>query len=128
MTEPTTTPEDAVGAEPAAAPTASAAPGADPAPTAAPPSTRRWSTLTLAIAGGAALVLGLGIGGVSGWAIGHARHPGSAGADVRDDHRFSDRGELPGRGDGQGPGDGRRGDGGMPQQGDDTDPGDGSGS
>jgi len=40
-----------------------------------PEPARRWSTLTLAITAVVALVLGLGIGGVSGWAIANAQRP-----------------------------------------------------
>jgi len=128
MTEPTTTPEDTAGTAPTAEP--AAAPSTVQAPPAAIPRARRWSTLTVAVAGGVALVLGLGIGGASGWAFAHAQHPGFAGAEFRGDDRFHGRDELPGHGDDRGHEGGQRGDrdGGTPQRGDDDDPGDDAGS
>lgn len=108
-----------------APPAATAAASADesaPAPAAEKPA-RRWKTLTLAITGIIALVLGLGIGGASGWAIANAQRPGFGNGMP---------GQFPGDGDGQFPGDGQRPDGGQggpgQQQGDDTGTGSDTGS
>ena len=72
-------------------------------------SARRWNTLTLAITAIVALVVGLGVGGVSGWAIANAQRPqftfqGGPGGDGEfqppGDGQFPGNGEAPQRGDG----------------------------
>jgi len=109
MTDSTTTaaesPSVAVTDTPVTEETASA-----PAETAGPTKpVRRWSTLTLAITAIVALVLGLGIGGVSGWAIANAQRPtfsfqSGPGGDGQfqppGDGQFPGNGEAPQRGDG----------------------------
>jgi len=111
MTDSTTTAADS----PSAAVTdttvteeASAPQGVEPAKPA-----RRWKTLTLALTAAGALVVGLALGGVGGWAVANAQRPqfgtgqfqGGPGGD----------GEFQPPGDGQFPGDGT-----APQRGDGT--------
>ncbi|AYF97654.1 hypothetical protein [Protaetiibacter intestinalis] len=105
------TPTEAPAETPAVDETASAPASAEPAKPA-----RRWKTLTLAITAIVALVLGLGVGGVSGWAIANAQRPGFGNGQFPGGG-FPNDGQMPDFGDGQGPGNGD-----MPQ------PGDGSGS
>lgn len=71
---------------------------------------RRWSTLTLAITAIVALVLGLGIGGASGWAIANAQRPTFG----------SFQGGPGGDGEFQPPGDGQMPEGPTQQRGDGT--------
>ena len=113
MTDSTTT---AAGSPPVAVtgtpiPEVTASTPESTAPAAAP--ARRWKTLTVAIVAIVALVLGLAIGAVGGWAIATAQRPqftigefpGGPGGD----------GEFQPPGDGQFPGDGT-----APQRGDGT--------
>jgi len=72
---------------------------------------RRWKTLTLALTAIVALIVGLGVGGVSGWAIANAQRPtfgngqfpgGAGGGEFQPpaDGQFPGNGEAPQRGDG----------------------------
>lgn len=72
-------------------PPASAPADATPTPTvptdAAP--RRRWSTPAIAVAAATALVVGVGAGGIGGWAIAHGDRPGPGFAQADDgEHRL----------------------------------------